>query len=212
MSQDMLAPVYRALENVPAEYHGLVEDFAHKLAGSRNGKWAREGKLFLRQEPCWQDPLAELGDTVIIEVNYDLSLEEMIVAGHYDWKNGNINGEHFPIKGGKGIVRFEARYFHFDRDISSEAADKAIIEEDSANPWESSKIEHTLSYGAKYPEEQRKFPIVGLGSSAEVYGHRRVPSLDGRGSGRGLRLGWWVGDWGRDCRFLAVRKVLVTQS
>ena len=211
MSQDMLAPVYRALEHVPAEHIGLVEDFAHKLAGNRGGKWAREGSLFLRQEPCWKDPLAELGDTVIIEVDYSLTLEQMVVAGHYDWKNDAITAKNFPVKG-TGIVQFEARYFHFDKDASSEAAVEAIVGEDPANPWGPAQTEHTLSYGAKYPEEQRKFPIVGLGSSARVDGLRSVLCLSEVGSERDLGLGWWGGGWRRHCRFLAVRKISVPQT
>lgn len=203
----MLVSTIEAVRAVPEEHLGLVKDFAHKLSGPRRPKWTKEGSLFLRQEPCWKDPLAELGDMVILEVNYDLTLDEMIAAGHYNWHNGNIT-ENFLIKGG-GAVLFEARYFHFDRDISSENADRAIREEDPANPWMSAAIEHICTHGAKYPDEQRKFPIVGLGSSAQVDGVRHVPCLCECGSKRELSLDWWGVDWYRDYRFLAVRKISV---
>src|SRR3989344_1818344 len=114
MSKDTLVSVSEAFEAVPEKYRGLVKDFAHKLAGDRQAKWAKEGSLFLRQEPSWKYPLAELGDVVILEVNYDLSLEEMIALGRYEWSDPNFTPERFPIKG-KGTVLFEARYFHFGR-------------------------------------------------------------------------------------------------
>ena len=83
---------------------------------------------------------------------------------------------------------------------------KEIIAADSKNPWEPAKIENTLAYGAKNPEEQRKFPIVGLGSVGKVYGDRRIPYLDRDDSGRRLGLAWWGHGWDARCRFLGVRK------
>jgi hypothetical protein len=126
----------------------------------------------------------------------------MIAAGRYDWKNGDITAKRFPIEG-KGTVEFEAVLIHFNRNISSENAKKQIEEAG----YEAAKTEHVLSFGANYPEEQRKFPIVALGSVAGVGGRRHVLFLGRGDSGRGLDFDWWFGDWGSDCRFLAVRKV-----
>ncbi|MEI6552967.1 MAG: hypothetical protein WCO09_00180, partial [bacterium] len=105
-------------------------------------------------------------------VNYSLSLADMISAGNYDWKNENITSDRFPING-EGQVEFEDTIFHFDRSISSEDAVAQIIAADLENPWEPAKIENLLAYGAKNPEEQCKFPIVGLGSVGRVNGVRR---------------------------------------
>ena len=138
-------------------------------------------------------------------VDYGMSLDEMIAAGNYDWKNDDLNAKQFPIVG-KGKVEFEDTIFHFDRDISSEDVVKEIIATDSKNPWEPGKTENILAYGAKNPEEQRKFLIVGLGSVGEVRGYRSVPYLFRSDSRRRLDLLWWDGDWGASCRFLAVRK------
>ncbi|MFZ0670383.1 MAG: hypothetical protein WAM50_08695 [Pseudolabrys sp.] len=55
----------------------------------------------------------------------------------------------------------------------------------------------------KNPNEQRQYPIVGLGSFAEVLGSRYVPYLYGRGAGRGLDLLWWDVVWYGHYRFLA---------
>lgn len=139
-------------------------------------------------------------------VNYTLDLDAMITVGNYDWKNGDITSARFPIAG-EGQAEFEDTLFHFDRSISSEDAIKEIVAADTKNPWTPAKTENTLAYGAKNPEEQRKYPIIGLGSLAEVDGHRRVLCLGKGGSERYLVLLWFDGDWLAGCRFLAVRKV-----
>lgn len=147
-----------------------------------------------------------VGDIFHLPVDYGQSLEAMIAAGQYDWKNSDITAKRFPITG-KGVVEFEARYFHFNRDISSENAIKEIEAADTKNPWSAAKIEHVLSHGKTFPEEQRKFPIIGLGSVAKVFGDRRVPVLRSDGSQRNLDLRWFGGGWPPIYRFLAVRKV-----
>ncbi|MEK7645318.1 MAG: hypothetical protein AAB391_03310 [Patescibacteria group bacterium] len=138
-------------------------------------------------------------------VDYSQALEVMVAAGNYDWTNDGITPKCFPIVG-EGKVEFEDALFHFDKDVSSAAAIAQICAADPANPWEPAKIENILAYGAKNPEEQRKFPIIALGSVAEVRGGRRVPYLGGDGSVRSLDLGWFDGGWGANDRFLAVRK------
>jgi len=135
-------------------------------------------------------------DVFRLTVDYGQSLEQMIDAGHYDWVNSDITAKRFPIEG-KGVVEFEGRYFHFNRGISSENAIKEI----EAASWKPAKIEHVLSHGKTSPEEQHKFPIIGLD------GDRRVPVLGRGGSGRDLNLGWFGRGWDPFARFLAVREV-----
>jgi hypothetical protein len=143
----------------------------------------------------------------IITVDYTKSLEEMIAAGRYDWVNRDITPSRFPIVG-TGVAEFETKVFHFDRYISSEDAVTAIKADDTQNPWEQpAKIEALLAYGAKNPDEQRQYPIIGLGSVARVRSGRRVPGLGLIDAERDLGLGWWGSDWRAHHRFLAVRKV-----
>jgi len=106
-----------------------------------------------------------------------------------------------------GIFHFEPKVFHFNRYTPSEDADEIIKADDRQTPWEPAKIEGLLAYGAKNPEEQRKYPIIGLGSVAKVRGGRYVPCLDGRDAERLLDLIWWGVGWVGVCRFLAVRKL-----
>ena len=142
----------------------------------------------------------------VLLIDYDMSLEEMIAAGRYDSKNDNLNSKNYPVIG-EGKVEFEWDLVHPNRDISTADAHKETAKDsDPANPWMDAKTEHLLAFGAAYPEEQQKFPIVALGSVAGVDGVRRVPGLDKDGSERGLGLGWYENVWNAGCRFLRVRK------
>lgn len=136
-----------------------------------------------------------------IKVDYNQNLESMIVDGQYDWKDSGITADRFSING-DGLVEVETILFHFDHSIYSEEA-KLLIEEAG---WKVAKIEHVLAYGAAYPDEQKKYPILALGSVGEVLGSRYVLVLGWDGSERGLRLSYCVGAWNDHCRFLAVRK------
>jgi len=148
-----------------------------------------------------------LPESIILEINYDEDLEAMIAAGNYNYRISDITAKRFPISG-KGIVKFEAKLVHPNRDISSDNAEAQIKATDVTNPWEPGRIEHVLAFGKQFPEEQRKYhPIVGLGSVAEVRGDRRVPYLDRLVSERYLNLNWRDRGWYALCRFLAVRKI-----
>ena len=100
--------------------------------------------------------------TGIIAVDYSKSLQNMVADGSYDWVNPAITPKGFPITA-VGIVQFETKVFHFNRYISSEDAVEAITADDRRNFWEPAKIEGLLAYGVKNPNEQRQYPIVGLG-------------------------------------------------
>lgn len=134
-------------------------------------------------------------------VDYGMTLEQMIAAGKYDWSNSDITAKRFPLTG-TGKVAFEPKLFHFDRSISSEDAIKEM-EKEGFRP---AKIEELLAYGALLPEEQRKYPIIALGSVAEIDGSRGVACLHRVGSERSLGLRWFDGDWDGCYRFLGVRK------
>ena len=134
-------------------------------------------------------------------VDYGMTLEQMITAGNYDWFIDDITAKRFPLTG-TGKVAFEPKLFHFDRSISSEDA----IKEMEKDGFRAAKIEELLAYGAILPEEQRKYPIIALGSVAKIRGSRRVACLDWDASERGLRLFWFDGGWDDYYRFLGVRK------
>jgi hypothetical protein len=135
-----------------------------------------------------------------LPVNYDFSLPEMIAAGRYDWANSDITAKRFPTAetGTKEIV---VEVAHFGCNMSSED----VVKELAKRGLRPANLAELLAYGAAYPEEQRKYPIVALGSVARVFGWRGVPYLFEVGSERRLSLDWWGGGWGGRYRFLTVR-------
>ncbi len=137
-----------------------------------------------------------------VTVDYAQSLANMVRAGNYDWVNSDITEKHFPVKG-EGKTEKELHLVHLNRAISS---DDAVRELDKMG-YAPAKIEDLLALGASYPELQRQFPIVALGSVwRRLLGHRHVPCLWSYTAERYLRLHWLEGDWREDHRFLAVRK------
>ncbi len=182
---------------------GLWEDLACKIR--KGGITLDELALFNQRKNPFEHVTPTPNTfplTIPLTIDYDRSLEEMIAAGRYDWKNSDITAKRFPLEG-EDMVEFESRYFHFNHNISSEKAIEAM----KKAGWEPARIEHLLCFGEKYPDEQRKFPIIGLGSVAEVRGNRSVPYLPRSDSECDLDLLWFGSGWSVGCRFLAVRKV-----
>jgi len=137
-----------------------------------------------------------------VAVNYARPLMEMIRAGKYDYVNSDIIAKHFPVKG-KDILPVELELVHLNKYISSDDA----IAEIKQRGFRPAKIEELLAFGEKYPEEQRKYPIVTLGSVWQHwYGGRSVPYLYRHDGRRGLDLNCFEYVWNEDCRFLVVRE------
>ncbi len=134
-------------------------------------------------------------------VDFGKSLEEMIAAGCYDLKNDDITAARFPISGG-GTVSVDAKLFHFNRTMTSDAVEREL----EAAGYRSATIAELLAFGASFPEVQRQFPVIALGSVGSVNGHRFVPCLIRLDAERYLDLYWHDLDWHDFCRFLAVRK------
>jgi hypothetical protein len=121
--------------------------------------------------------------------------------------NPDYKGKRFdPIERCKAVskenreVAFE--YVHMDRDAST---DEVLAEMDRKG-LRPALYEELLGFAEKYPDEQRKLPIVALGSEADVDGNRSVACLWDDGNGRYLNLDWIGSDWLDSDRFLAVRK------
>ena len=168
----------------------------------------REGLKNFRKAPSSvQVAVARLmqGDSnssseIVLTIDYGMSLTDMIDAGGYDWTNSDVTAKRFPVSG-SGKVEISAELVHFDRNITSDDAVKGMVKR-GLRPATFAEL---LAFGAKYPEDQRKFPVVALGSSAEVHGNLSVPCLYGSDAERSLHLGWCDGGWRGHFRFLAVR-------
>ncbi len=169
---------------------GILPDFLEALATGFN-KPRGELRDFLG-----------LGPLVLkVVVDYSMTLAEMIASGRYDWKNDDITTERFPVKG-KGKVETTVELIHLNRVIATDEVKKEI-DKMGMRP---ATMEELLAFGATFPEVQRRFPIIALGSVSQLGDFRDVPFLDVDDSERGLSLDWSDDEWGERCRFLAVRK------
>lgn len=135
-------------------------------------------------------------------VDYDLLVEDAIKLGCYDWVNSNITAKNFSTqRTEKADVKVEL--VHFNRVLLT----KDVLEELDRMGYRPAELHELLAFGEKYPDIQKKFPIVALGSVWQYQsGGRGVPCLYWGGSGRFLGLGWVEGDWYAIYRFAAVRK------
>jgi hypothetical protein len=129
-------------------------------------------------------------------VDHDQLFDLSVAEGDYDWVNKDITKENFPVIGrGHGVVEYDAR---LSADIYAETK-----EEDS---WIPAQIEHLLSFGIAFPDEQRKHLILGHGSIVEIDGVLSIPGLWKHRPGRSLGL-YSCLDGANNCRLLEVRKV-----
>ncbi|NTW27140.1 MAG: hypothetical protein HGA36_02350 [Candidatus Moranbacteria bacterium] len=136
-----------------------------------------------------------------VQVDYSKNVEEMVEITMHEWANEDITSEHFlNIRGKSAEVSVEL--IHFNRSILS---DDALLEM-SAMGYRAANMQEFLAFGAKYPDLQRKFPIVGLGSVWHSEDSHLVAYMSWGASGRYLHL--WHLDlvWGDGCRFAAVKE------
>ena len=145
-----------------------------------------------------------------LTVDYSQSLEGMIKAGKYDWVNSNITRDNFPTNH-HGMQTIEVELIHFGKELTTQEIE-VELENQSLRP---ATLEELLAFGAKYPDKQREYSIVALGSGwVGPGGCRYVPCLYGFVDGRRLDLDWDDPDdqWLDRCRFLTVSKSSESQS
>jgi hypothetical protein len=151
-----------------------------------------------------------------VTVNYGLTVEKLVNAGKYDWLNSDINAKNFPSDR-KDTAEVAIELVHFGRSMESDE----VLEELDKQGLRPATLAELLAFGAKYPEKQREFPIVALGSvwryrsgarsvaclcSDTDDGSRDVAYLCGGTDGRYLNLNWLESRWTAHYRFAAVRK------
>jgi hypothetical protein len=112
-----------------------------------------------------------------------------------------------------GQVEVEAKLFRFKGSLTLQK----ILAKMDAEGYRPAELFELLAFGAKYPEKQRKFTIVALGTSASRHGFINIPCLTGETTLRYLEttLGHKENEpWEyveRD-RFLAIKKSQLSKS
>jgi hypothetical protein len=194
MAKDISAILQTLLEKV--KQRGYSEDEILRVA-------ADQGDQLLDK---FADVIAQAArkprEAFPVAVNYDLSLEEAIAAGDYQAVNADISAKNFSwTRTGKADV--EIVLVRFDQRMTSENVIRELDEEG----LRAAELPELLAFGAGYPEVQRKFSVVGLGSVwRDRKGYRNVPCLYAASEGRYLDLHWWDDGWYTYSRFAALRK------
>jgi hypothetical protein len=141
-------------------------------------------------------------ETFPLSVNYDLPLEEAINAGNHQGVHGSITPENVPSTR-HGQAHLDIILVRYDQRMESEN----VLHELNREGLRAAELPELFAFGAEYPEVQRKFSIVGLGSVwKDRKGYRNVPCLYEASEGRYLDLHWWDDGWYSYSRFAAIRK------
>lgn len=148
-------------------------------------------------------PIEQLAENCYkVAVDYGQNLAQMIAAGKYDCADSDINAENFPASGtGKQDIAIEL--VHYGRDMETDA----VLKDLESKGMRPAILPELCAFGSTYPEKQREFPIVALGSVWQYRrGNRYVAYLDFWRAERELRLNRFDYRWSDDCRFAVVRK------
>ena len=142
------------------------------------------------------------GDIFPVEVNYDLPLAEAIDAGRYAGVHAEITPQNFP-PARHGKAKLEIVLTRYEQRMTSEQ----VLSEMSRAGLRPAELPEFLAFGAQFPQMQRRFSIIGLGSVwQDRKGYKNVPCLYEASEARYLDLHWWNDGWYSYTRFAAVRK------
>jgi hypothetical protein len=141
-----------------------------------------------------------------VTVEHSLTLEQMAGLGHYNLPTDELL-KNFPKTSSRDEETVEVTLVHVNLFlVPVNVSTEYILDQMNRNGLRPATIEELLTVGAEFPDLQRKYPVIALGSVRESCGLRYVACLSKDTSLRYLSLSQFDGVWGADCRFLAVRK------
>lgn len=135
------------------------------------------------------------------EIDYSRSIANYVVLGKYDSVDKQITDDNFPSTETGKVMR-KLILLHFNRDLSSKQAIPKIIKAGCR----SACMKELLTFGERYPQVQKDFPIVALGSVAQLGSDKFVGCLYSHEGDRRASLRYDAGSWGDHFRYLAVRE------
>ncbi len=139
-----------------------------------------------------------------VTIDHSQRLEHMISAGRYDWTNGDITVEHFPLTG-SGQIDINLELLRCNQAIRTED----VLREIDVRGYRPATITELLAFGADEQTEalQRQYIIIAPGSVWQsLDGRQYVPGLTSLASKRCLYLDWLGSAWLEKSLVLAVRK------
>lgn len=139
-----------------------------------------------------------------LNLDYEMSIEELLRLGKYVWGESNITSVNFPTKR-VGKMKKLFRLFDFDREISTHD----VLKEMRKMGYRPAEACELLTFGARFPDVQLKFPVVALGSVWQGWGGRYgvVYLHFKRNAERSVDIDWYrhgLYCWNKGRRFAAV--------
>ncbi|MDQ5938885.1 MAG: hypothetical protein QG603_824 [Patescibacteria group bacterium] len=176
----------------------LIAEEVYSLGGNDNNMRTILKDHKLRQQIA-KLLVTNLGEVYPLDV-FGHSIDELVKQGNYNWADDSINDRNFKAD---EMHQTEVFLKHFGQNMSTETVLKAL-DADGLRPATMSEL---LEFGSRYPELQRQFAIVALGSLwRDATGIRYDGCLYGSADERELGLRGVVNGWNGDYRFAAVRK------
>ncbi|GEM_PF-2246274 len=187
-----------AQEDFEVEVNLRFKDEILRSVQNDNGKT----RSTIKKEAIIQVPQNLLSGTYELETDFDRTIEALIEESKFDWKNDDINSKNFQTER-KGRFKQIAYLINFNKNMTSEA----VIQELDKLGLRPADIHELLAFSIKYPDIQRRFPILALASRLRRWrGGVRVSYLYGSASGRDLDLDLWSSGWHGGWRFFAFSK------
>jgi len=218
-------------------FRGLQTDFNEKIFSDAIPlesfkKWLNKGKEF--HQAMIEDRL-EIKKLLTFLVNPIYDLDEAIKAGNFDWMynfiKDPINRQVFELHNSRipKMKESELGLIHFRKQMSTEKA----IEKIDEMGFRQGVPAELYGFAKKYPEEQKKYPIIILPTMEEYkkaikdnysiadlrkdsskktsvflseYGNLSSLALHHDGSERSSNLTWLANGWPPRWRFLVARK------
>lgn len=137
-----------------------------------------------------------------LQVDYERSIEEGIKAGCYDWVSSKIIDSKFAVVR-QGIKEVSILFLHFNKLISTDS----VLKELQRKGYQPANLQELLSIGEHFPDIQRQFSIVALGSIYRSAGDiTYAPCLSSCHLWRALYTYRTEGPWDEFSRFAVVLK------
>jgi len=144
--------------------------------------------------------LLRTDNVYFVFVNFEINVTKAISLGCYKWVNRIVKFKNIQNEQ-KGEAVIVVELIHFNRVISTK---EALYQINKAR-YRPAEFYELLAFGEKYPDVQRQFPIVALGSICQNQdGGYYVPVLDGSDSDRFLDMEWIERNWSKNHRFIVI--------
>lgn len=159
---------------------------------------------FIEAPDRYREDVGRFGRMWPVTIDGNLNAGKLIDLGKYGWKNPDATAEHFPYVR-KGQTNVTLELYEFDDTVTGSEAEQKI----DADGYQLEESDALLTFGIKYPIEQRRRPVVCIGKNSR-WQHRDglvcVLCLGLDHSGRDLNLYRFEEQFNPRCQFLVSRK------